>query len=365
MSITLMTLSWDARGLTQGEAFVLTSLCDQANDAGVCWPSVETIARRCRMTERGVQKCIRELERKNYLRCEGRKGTTSHYIINVAKLHEEYRRTKFTPEHSSPQEAGQDGVVDNPHNPQTPEHGSPLGGERSSPVGANTVHHSPELGSGEGRTTVSKPPNVVHPEPSITITEPTHNQRACVSRDVSCEKQKGDVEIAFDEWNRIAESRALHMAGVLTPKRMAAIAALLGALGGIEGWRGLLRAVEASPFLCGSGARGWRCSLDWLVQPESAQRVLEGQYSTAAPDAAPDDPSATPKTFTDAALLTALVDGGFNSVDAHRWFSDATFSPADKRIAVPSKFRRDWIESNLLPGITSALGFKPEIALAA
>lgn len=212
---------------------------------------------------------------------------------------------------------------------------------------------------------MSKPPNYVHPEPSVTITEPTLNQGARANVNVSCEKQKDDVEAAFDEWNRLAERRALHIAGVLTPKRSAEIGALVSALGGIDGWRSLLRAVDASQFLCGGGTRRWRCTLDWLVKPENARRVIEGQYTTATADAPVDEPTAPPKPFSDEALLAALVDGGFNGVDAYRWFSDAAYSPEAKRITVPSKFHRDWIESNLMPVVTSALGFKPEIALAA
>jgi hypothetical protein len=53
-------------------------------------------------------------------------------------------------------------------------------------------------------------------------------------------------------------------------------------------WREVIRRLSASPFCRGEeGGTGWRASPDWLLQPDTADKVLEGKYdrpgsSTAA-----------------------------------------------------------------------------------
>jgi hypothetical protein len=50
-------------GLTSSEAFVLVVLCNSASDDTLeCWPSIKTIARRTRLDERTVRRCLRRLE---------------------------------------------------------------------------------------------------------------------------------------------------------------------------------------------------------------------------------------------------------------------------------------------------------------
>jgi hypothetical protein len=126
LSIKIMSHVWASGPENSTEVLVLLALADFCNDDGECWPSMATIARKTRMSERGVQKVCARL-------CEGGWLTISHnsgrkgcnlFVINP--------RTTFTPEPRSP------------------------------------------------RTTFAKPPNPVHPtpepgspEPSRTIKEPS------------------------------------------------------------------------------------------------------------------------------------------------------------------------------------------------
>lgn len=48
-----------------GGLLVLLSLCDRANDSGICWPSIADISRRTRLGERQVTRLLGELERKH------------------------------------------------------------------------------------------------------------------------------------------------------------------------------------------------------------------------------------------------------------------------------------------------------------
>jgi hypothetical protein len=63
MSVRVMGYVWDfseAHGLTR---LVMLALADHADHEGECWPSVETIARKCRVGRRTVQRALDEAER--------------------------------------------------------------------------------------------------------------------------------------------------------------------------------------------------------------------------------------------------------------------------------------------------------------
>ncbi|MDP0496390.1 MAG: helix-turn-helix domain-containing protein [Verrucomicrobiota bacterium JB024] len=63
---------------------VLISLADQANDQGVCWPSVGSIAERTCLSERAVRKAVRDLEAMGHVSSNGRSGTSSYYTVTPA-----------------------------------------------------------------------------------------------------------------------------------------------------------------------------------------------------------------------------------------------------------------------------------------
>jgi len=50
-----------------GKLLVLLSLCDRADQSGVCWPSINDISRRARLQARHVTRLLGELERKDQL----------------------------------------------------------------------------------------------------------------------------------------------------------------------------------------------------------------------------------------------------------------------------------------------------------
>jgi DNA-binding transcriptional ArsR family regulator len=85
MSIKLMTAAWDLN-MPHGPKFVLLSLCDQANDAGECFPSIETIAQRCSMGERTVQGHVKALEDAGFLARSERLGRSTIYKLNPRKI---------------------------------------------------------------------------------------------------------------------------------------------------------------------------------------------------------------------------------------------------------------------------------------
>ena len=56
-----MNAVWDLP-YTDSQKIVMLALADQANDEGMCWPSIATLARRCSKAERTVQVTLRQLE---------------------------------------------------------------------------------------------------------------------------------------------------------------------------------------------------------------------------------------------------------------------------------------------------------------
>ena len=45
-----------------------------------------------------------------------------------------------------------------------------------------------------------------------------------------------------------------------------------------EQWLQVIKKINASDFCCGKSSTGWRATFDWLLQPETYLKVLEGKY---------------------------------------------------------------------------------------
>ena len=80
MSISFMALAWKV-DIPSGRKLVLLAFCDHANGQGECYPSVETIARKCSMGQRTVQQHVGELESAGILVRRFRKGRSTVYRI--------------------------------------------------------------------------------------------------------------------------------------------------------------------------------------------------------------------------------------------------------------------------------------------
>jgi len=61
MSNLIITRAYGSTVTDSTDISVLVALADQANDDGICWPSVGSISRRTRLSERTVQRALRSL----------------------------------------------------------------------------------------------------------------------------------------------------------------------------------------------------------------------------------------------------------------------------------------------------------------
>lgn len=89
---------------------------------------------------------------------------------------------------------------------------------------------------------------------------------------------KDDIKLAFDAYNELAERVDLPRAMTLGTDRRTGIRARLMECGGLDGWRAALEKLGASPHCRGENDRGWRADLDFLIQPKSFRRLMEGRY---------------------------------------------------------------------------------------
>jgi hypothetical protein len=86
MSIKLMTQAWENEQVKGSELLLLLALCDHANDDGVCWPSLHSLAIKTRVEERGVSKNMKKLYDKGlvtYLEKGGGKNTSVYIVTPV------------------------------------------------------------------------------------------------------------------------------------------------------------------------------------------------------------------------------------------------------------------------------------------
>ena len=98
-----MSKVWESGPPDKAEILVLLAIADYCNNDGECWPAVSSIARKARMTERGVQKISARLCEIGWLEIDyrmGRKGCNL-YRITPNPIHPE-RGSPRTPEHETP-----------------------------------------------------------------------------------------------------------------------------------------------------------------------------------------------------------------------------------------------------------------------
>ncbi|WP_084215004.1 helix-turn-helix domain-containing protein [Sphingomonas sp. Ant20] len=109
MSVRIMTAVWSVT-LPDSEKIVLLALADCANDEGLCWPSMATLAAKCSKSDRTVQAAIKSLVASGHMSRQEIAGRGCRYIVHPTPeaaappkpLHPEAisppKRTALTPE---------------------------------------------------------------------------------------------------------------------------------------------------------------------------------------------------------------------------------------------------------------------------
>jgi hypothetical protein len=124
------------------------------------------------------------------------------------------------------------------------------------------------------------------PEPGRTTSNDTKRDE---SKKESPPSAADPVKEAFDAYNALAERIGLPVARKCEADRRGKIRRRLDEWNGLLGWAEALERLAASPHCCGSNDRGWRADLDFLLEPRSFTRLMEGRYDARKPAAkAPD-----------------------------------------------------------------------------
>jgi hypothetical protein len=83
-----MSAVWSDAPYEGGILLVLLALADYANDEGECWPRVDSIAAKARLTQRQTHNILRQLKADGVLTVHsgGGRGRSSHYKLNTETL---------------------------------------------------------------------------------------------------------------------------------------------------------------------------------------------------------------------------------------------------------------------------------------
>ena len=89
-----------------------------------------------------------------------------------------------------------------------------------------------------------------------------------------------DVTEALRCWNLLARHHGLPVAEKLTDQRKAKLRQRINDAGGIEAFKDVLRKIPKQGFLLGDNDRGWKLTIDSLVQVKTFTKIQEGSYGT-------------------------------------------------------------------------------------
>jgi hypothetical protein len=90
MSIKIMNLIWEVAPYRGNTLLTFLALGDWSNDEGVCWPRIETLAKKSRQSVRSAQYALDELQKDGMVAVvvnPGR-GHQNEFQINAQKLHQ-------------------------------------------------------------------------------------------------------------------------------------------------------------------------------------------------------------------------------------------------------------------------------------
>ena len=96
-------------------------------------------------------------------------------------------------------------------------------------------------------------------------------------KDMSSDDDEVTVDEVVRAWNDLAADRNLPKVVKLTPSRRKQIQARIREYNA-EDWSTALSAIYRSKFLCGENDRGWKADFDFLLQPKSFVKLIEGAY---------------------------------------------------------------------------------------
>ena len=115
---------------------------------------------------------------------------------------------------------------------------------------------------------------------NVTETPPdteTDTDTETDKKDMSSDDDRVSVKDIVEAWNELAEAKGLAKVVKVTDTRRKQIQARIKEYEP-DDWSKALTAIYKSKFLCGENDRGWKADFDFLLQPKSFVKLVEGAY---------------------------------------------------------------------------------------
>lgn len=235
MSVTNIGLVWKFKEISsRAELLLLLAIADYSNeDTGEAWPSVESLAKKSRSSQRSVQRMLQSLSQRGYLRIAynaGPNGTNLYWLLR----------------------------------------------------GGDTMAPPSEL------VTPATGVQPVAPEPSGTVKAVQEVPKAisvqevqAVPPDITVHSRERQNEPEVIAWNAHPE---LPKIKCLSPGRLKHLRQRRADPFWAANFDAALAKVLASDFLMGTNDRGWKADFDWLLRPDSIAKIMEGKYDNRKPE---------------------------------------------------------------------------------
>lgn len=222
--------------LSDSDMLILLALADWSNDHGECWPSIAQLVDKTRKSERTIQGAIKSL-------CEAGHMTRT-YIVGRGCRYTIHPRSDCAPAATAPR-------------------------SRRAPADSAPPQPLPET------------PAAAAPNTSETTNNPVQATPSQAERETVDDDRLTEDEVV-EAWNDVAEKYGLaKVRGKLSPERRQKLKARIRAHP-IEDWKEAFAAIGRSPFLRGEQGNWRGAHFDFLLQPSSFQKMIEGVYDRAA-----------------------------------------------------------------------------------
>lgn len=243
-----MSRVWEVETESHTEKLVLLALADNANDHGVCWPSMRTLAMKCNMTEQGVRYKLNDLIKRGWVY---KSSNTNGYKSNQYTIRIPANATiaQRPPLPNGIRPDSPKGLLSLPNNVRPNHQGTakePPRGEDEVPVKPVEQYLSLEAESDSPKTS----------SPAVSQDDPE------------------PPEAKFWNANRGTLPKVMCVAG----KRLRALEARRKSAFWVANFqKGVKRAAE-SDWCTGRGGNGWQVDFDWLLIEGNLAKVVEGKY---------------------------------------------------------------------------------------
>jgi hypothetical protein len=241
---------------------VLIALAERANASRVCWPSLDTISEDTGYCKRTAHEVVHRLKELGLIEIvQG--GRSLHYRIL---------------------------------RPGVSEQACPAGAEQACDSCIETCRHRHTTAACDATTIACHATESLHQplkeergslrsqgEPDLfSLDEPAPDQPIEVPAWTSVEARSDDpADRVMSAWNEMAAENDLPKILVMTPARRRSLATRIGEVG-LDGMLAAIAAVAGSAFCRGVSDSGWRADFDFILQPKSLIRLLEGRYTRGA-----------------------------------------------------------------------------------